>query len=178
MPNNIAEKISDPTIDSKIELINYFLNKEQDDESNQADQDILFNYLIEKEKIDQANNYCIIGPKYALGCLVAHFLHLSIDNTDLKQKELLTELLEYVKGFQPSKSSLLNLRDVVNLIALISAFGLPETFLIARDTYMPLRVYLIPYQHQKNNAVYFPYLNSIASYRPKRSSKSRIHFHS
>jgi hypothetical protein len=109
----------------------------------------------------------MIGSKYGLGCLTGRFLYhyVSADNSET-ELDLLKNLLTYVKGFRPSKGPLLKMTETVNLINIISEFGLSADFLMTQ-AYQPLKIYYIPYQHVNANAVFFPHLNSIASYRPK-----------
>ena len=45
---------------------------------------------------------------------------------------------------------------------------MPKSFL-KTSNWWPLRIYFIPYKHVDVNAGYYPHLNTIASYRPRRS---------
>lgn len=167
MAYNIIAKLSDPSIESKVELIKYLIKRAADKKSNEEFEDSISAYLSEKEKIRYLHHYCLIGPKYALGCFVGHFLYHYISEKDLKkQTNLLTSLLEFIKGFQPSSNVLLKKTTTVKLIETLEQFGLPQYFLRASDN-RPLRIYYIPFKHKDVNAAYYPHLNFIASYKPK-----------
>lgn len=168
MVTNVIDNLSDPTIETKIELIKFFLDRAKKGTSNIEFKDIIADHLEEREKIPFHSYYSMIGSKYGLGCLTGRFLYYyaSADSSE-KELDLLKNLLSYVKGFRPSKSPLLKMKDTVKLIDIISEFGLPTDFLMTQ-AYQPLKIYYIPYQHVNANAVFFPYLNSVASYRPKQ----------
>ncbi|MRG46943.1 hypothetical protein GFS24_17610 [Chitinophaga sp. SYP-B3965] len=169
MAYDIISKLSDPTIASKVELITYLIKRAEEQRSNEEFKGSISTYLSEREKFPYLGSYCLIGPKYALGCLVGHFLYHYVSEKDLrKQINVLVSLLNYVKGFQPSENPLLKKIAVIKLINILEQFGIPEYFLKTPNN-RPLRIYHIPYQHADANAGYYPHLNSIVSYRPREA---------
>lgn len=169
MVYDITTRLSDSTIESNAELIAYLLERAKNKKSNKEFSGSISRFLLAKEKMPYMSTYCLVGSKYALGCLVGHFLYHYISEENLsKQIDLLSKLLEYVNGLQPSQNILLKKTTTVKLIDVLDKFGLPSYFLRSYIN-RPLRIYLIPYMDADLNGAYYPYLNSIVSYRPRLS---------
>jgi hypothetical protein len=172
MAYDVIARLQDPTIASKLEVITYLIKRAEKKKSNEEFKDSILDYLYKNEKIPQTDNYCLIGSKHALGCLLGHFLYHYISEKNFKKQiTLLKSLSKYLKEFQPSERALLKKTAAVKLIDAIKKFGLPGYFLRAFNN-RPLRIYFIPHQHIKFNAGYLPFLNSIVSYRPKENASS------
>jgi hypothetical protein len=167
MPYNIISKLSDPSIDSKIALIDYLIDRTKQGKSNDSFSGSIRNYLSDKERFPYLSNYTLIGPRYALSCLLGQFLYYYTSEENLtKQASLLESLMHYVQSFKPSKAPLLKKTTTAKLFDLLGKFGVQTHFLRTWD-HKPLRVYYIPYEREDFNAAFYPHLNCIASYRPK-----------
>lgn len=140
--------------------------------SNEGLKDLFVDFLNEKAKISYIKSYYLIGPKYALGGLVSQFLFYYVSEKDFtKQIYLLNELLHYIEGLQPSKNALLKKTTATNLLNSINNFGL-LTSRLRTSNGMPLQIYFIPFEHVDVDAGYYPYINSIASYKPREKDLS------
>ena len=176
MPYDILDKLSDPNIESKVELIKYLIKRTRQGQSNDLFSESIEDYLSETEQFSYLSSYCLVGQKHALGCLLGHFLsHYTLEKDLTKQTTLLIKLLDYAKHFKSSKSALLKKTTTIKLINVLDAFGIPAHFLRTWD-YRPLRIYYIPYERADFNAAYYPYINSIATYRPKENSSPEYIF--
>lgn len=176
MAYDVAGKLSDPLIKSKVELIDYLIKRATQGKSNELFRDSIRNYLSDKERFPYLSNYSLIGPRYALSCLLGHFIyHYISEKNPTKQLSLLVSLLDFTKSFKPSKAALLKKTTTEKLLDVLEKFGIQPYFLRTWD-YRPLRIYYIPYERPDFNAAYFPYLNSIASYRPKENSSPEYIF--
>jgi hypothetical protein len=165
MKYNIVNSLSDPTIESKVELITYLIERLHEQQSNEIFERDIRMFLIEKENVSY-HPYYLIGQKYSLGCLIAHFINNYIGVEDLNlQIELLKELLHKVKGFRPSPNPLLKKTTTLKLIDILTGLKIDRFF--RNELNRPLRIYFIPFDHTEVNAYYYPQLNSIASFRPK-----------
>lgn len=106
---NLIEKLSASSIESQIELIQFFIDRTKDLKSAEYIEQIS-DFLMEKEKIPDFCSYHLIGHRYALGCLTGSFLyHYSRGEDTELLKEHLIHLLNYIKAFYPSSSSLLKM---------------------------------------------------------------------
>lgn len=172
MAYDVIARLNDTTIVSKKDLIGYLIKRAAKKKSNEEFQDSILDFLSERERIPYLDEFCLIGPKYALGCLIGHFIyHYISENNYNKQIVFLKKLSGYLQEFSPSQDALLRKTAATKLIDTIRKFGLPGYFLRACNN-RPLRIYFIPYKHAKYNAGYLPYLNSIVSYRPKEKVSS------
>lgn len=169
MTYNVISRLSESTKESVCDLISHMIGRAKKGSTNEAFKSPIIDFLFEKEKMTPFRSYTLIGPKYALGCLVGSFLYNYASEEDLElQVDELVKLLDDIKGFQTSHSTLLKQVTAEKLIDAIEQFGMPEYFFRTVDS-RPLRIYFIPYQHKVFNGVYYPYLNSIVSYRPRQS---------
>ena len=176
MAYDIVGKLSDSLIESKVGLIKYLIRRARQEQSNDEFSEPIEDYLSQTEQFSYLSSYSLVGPKYALGCLLGHFIYHYISEKDLaKQTSLLIHLSNYAATFKPSRSALLKKTTTVKLIDILDDFGVSTSFLRTWN-YRPLRVYYIPYERADYNAVYYPYLNSIASYRPKENSSPEYIF--
>ncbi|MBS1664891.1 MAG: hypothetical protein JST68_27840 [Bacteroidetes bacterium] len=170
MKYDIKSKLSDQFLETKIELLEYLINQAKQGKSNKSFTQDIDNYLSEKEHFPYMTSYCMVGPKYGLGCLLGHFLYHYINEPDFtKQVFLLTDLLEYIQAFRPSKNALLKQTTTVKLIGLIEDFGIFSAFFRNSD-HRPLRIHYIPYDRADSNGHYYPNLNIIALYKYKENS--------
>ncbi|RXK87057.1 hypothetical protein [Filimonas effusa] len=176
MANNIINKLSDPSVESKVEIIHYLIKRIERKQTNELFAESILDHLLEREKCSHLSHYCMVGPKYALGCFVGHFLYHYVTEPNFKKQEkLLATALDYVKAFEPSNSALLKKTTTTKLIRTLENFGMPSSFLLNRE-YRQLRIYYIPYQRADLNGAYYPHLNSIASYKPKEKSSPEYIF--
>ena len=178
MPYNIAAILSDPTVESKVELITYFINRLIEQKSNKEFEPEIRNFLFKKENLGYFKSYCQIGPKYALGCSVGRILSFYVRSNENSEVQitLLNELLDRIKGFQPSSNLLLKKTTTVKLFDILFEFGLPLSFLTLSAN-KTLRIYYIPYEHKVLNGAYFPYLNSIELYKSKEKYPEYVFMH-
>lgn len=133
---------------------------------------MIVDFLSEKEKFPYLGSYCQIGPKYALGCWVGHFLyHYISEKNYAKQVGYLRTLLNYLGQLEPSPVPLLKKTTTEKLNTLLGKFGFPSSYFTNYNN-RPLRIYYIPYQHTAFNAAYYPFINSITSYKPKEEGST------
>ena len=172
MTYDVISRLAGPSVESKVELVSYLIHRLKRQKTNKEFSDSIQVYLSEREKFSYLSSYCMVGPKYALGCLVGHFLIHYVEEKDIEaQKRFLTELLKFLKGFRNSKNSVLKQTTANNLLDTIDKFGMPKHFLRTFNS-RPLRIYFIPYEHADVNAGYYPHLNTIVSYRPRKKDLS------
>src|SRR5882757_11136476 len=108
MTYDVISRLANPAIEPKIELVNYLIERLKKKKTNEEFRDVIKAYLSEKEKFAYLTSYCMVGPKYAFGCLVGNFLIHYVKEKDLrKQKGFLVKLLNFLKGFRPSKNAVL-----------------------------------------------------------------------
>jgi hypothetical protein len=166
MTYNITQRLSDPTIASKVELITYLIERLQAQQSNEIFERDIQQFLEEKENVSD-HHYLLIGPEYSFGCLIGHFIASFIKVEDLPlQMNLLEQLLVNVHGFGTSENTLLEITTAQKLIDLLTELGIDTVFRNKEN--QPLRIYHIPFEHKEINAYYYPELNSIASFRNKK----------
>jgi hypothetical protein len=176
MTYDIIGKLSNPSVKSKEDLIKYLITRAKQGKSNESFSTAIKNHLLGKEQFSYLSSYCLVGPKYALGCLLGHFLyHYISEPNSTKQISLLISLLEYVQAFKFSKAALLKKTTTAKLINIVESYGIPTYFLRTSDN-RPLRIYYIPYERTDFNAAYYPHLNSIALYRPKEDNSPEYVF--
>lgn len=165
MKYNITDALSNETTESKIELISYLLERAKNKKSNDIYSSEIDSYISQKE-IFSDNPYCIIGPKYALGCLTGNFLYHIVKVKETQtQITLLEDLLIKVKGFGPESNPLLKKTTTKKLISILTDQNINKAFL--NEYGLPLRLYYIPFAHKEVNAYYYPWLHSIGSFKPK-----------
>lgn len=172
MTYDVISRLVGPAIEPKIELVGYLMDRLKRQETNEEFGDAIHVYLSEKEKLPFLSSYCMAGPKHALGCLVGHFLYLYVEEKDIsKQKRYLGRLLKFLKGFRSSKKAVLKQTTAEKLLDTPVRFELPKYFL-KTSNWRSLRIYFIPYEHKDVNGGYFPHLNTIVSYRPRKNNLS------
>jgi hypothetical protein len=165
MAINISDKLLDTTIESKLELISYFIELAKKGKSNRQSSDLILNSINAKLNLSYYKDYEVIGPKYALGCLIGRFLYIYLKSENRTQQiELLTQLAGYLKELKPSSRPLLKKTTAIKLLKVIEDFGFPKSCWRLR-TMQPLLIHIIPFEINNLNAAYYPYINSIASYR-------------
>lgn len=147
MAYDIISKLSDPSSESKIELLEYLIGQTKREQSNESFKSKISSYLHTTEKVPYLATYCQIGPKYALGCLLGHFIYHYIGISDLNtQASLLTSLLTFTKDFRPSKAALLKKTNTIKLLNTLSDWGFPD-YRLRSNNNTPLRIFYIPYEH-------------------------------
>jgi hypothetical protein len=172
MRYNIVKRLKDSTISSKVDVITYLIKRAEKKNPNEEFEDTILKFLSQNEKISYLGNYCLFGPKYALGCLIGRFIyHYIFVKNFKKQIRLLKTLSQYLSELQPSQNRLLKKTTAIKLIDIVIRFGLQGYFLRTLNN-LPLSVYFIPYKHAKFNAAYHSSTNSIVSYRPKEKDLS------
>src|SRR6266404_8273879 len=98
MKYDVLGKLSDPSIESKIELIKYLIKRAKQGQSNDLFSVSIEDYLSETEQFSYLSSYCLVGPRHSLGCLLGHFLYHYISEKNLpKQTSLLVSLLDYAQ---------------------------------------------------------------------------------
>ena len=73
MVTSVIDKLSDPSVETKIELIKFFIGRAKKSKSNIEFRDLIADYLDDREKIPFYSYYGMIGSKYGLGCLTGRF---------------------------------------------------------------------------------------------------------
>jgi hypothetical protein len=69
MSYNVISRLAASTVESNVELVGYFIERLKKQKANEGFKDSILDYLSQKEKFSYLSSYCMVGPKYALGCL-------------------------------------------------------------------------------------------------------------
>lgn len=176
--NQIDKLLYYSSIESNLELVKFFLKQANEHERNEKFNNVIDEFLFKKVHKKLWDSYTLIGPKYSLSCLVSTFLSYYIREEDFeKQKKLLENLVNMIEGFGVSKARSLKVITTHKLLEVLFKFGFPEECLRTKN-FMPLTVFHIPLEHVEFNASYYPFINSIASYKPKiEATPEYIFFH-
>ncbi len=162
---NIIEKLSDPSVESKLSVIDFFIERAKKQIPSDKFCDLMFNFVLDTGRTSIYNDYNLVGPKYALGCFVANALFYYIMDEDFKlQIDILKNFSNSIGQLEISQNKVLKKTTAAKLINAVEVFGIPTPYLKADNK--PLNIFHIPFNHKIYNGHYYPYLNSIASYKP------------
>jgi hypothetical protein len=177
MQLNITEVLADPNIESKIQLVNYLIERVSEKQSNQIFETEVNNFIKKIEKKSKNDSLPqVIGPNEALGCLVADFLIdlIKIDNFS-EQAELLKDLLDQINAYLDSPKELIKKPTIHRLIKILIQWRIDPAF---TDRFCrKLKIYMVPYEYKKFNAYYHVGYYSIVLFKSKLGFEEFIFFH-
>ena len=174
---NITESLADPSIESKIQLVNYLIERINEKQSNEIFETEVNNFIKKIEKKSKNDSLPeVIGPDEALGCLVAAFLIDLIKIKDFsEQAEELRKLLNQINAYVDSPKELIKKRTINRLINILIQWRVGSAFTSGYGR--KLKIYLIPYEYKKLNAYYHTGYYSIVLFKSKHGFPEFIFFH-